>query len=230
MEHSSKPGRLYFGCGSIIHRTVRKLNKIANGGAIPAPIRSCLSRSLHPTDYIHRGGAMRTNRGANEGMAEEWIERLAQDIKQKDHEAAEDYGRSQHYAGIISDLGNGFFLALAQCLTDNVEALRRGLQGDVTAAETAIQSVSADEIKITRARFPWVDARVIHNHDTITLDYARGPGVAGDPNIDRTTRTFAFKVAQDDTLYTEEAFSATPQQYKRPEELARRITETLFAA
>jgi hypothetical protein len=163
-------------------------------------------------------------------MAEEWIEKLAQDIKQKDHDAAEDYGRSQHYAGIIADLGKGFFLALAQCLTDNVEALRRGLQGDVTSAETAVQTIKADEIKITRARFPWVDARVIHNHDTITLDYARGPGVAADPSIDRTTCSFAFKVAQDDTLYAEDAFSAAQQQYKHPEELARRITEILFTA
>jgi hypothetical protein len=163
-------------------------------------------------------------------MAEEWIEKLAQDIKQKDHEAAEDYGRSQHYAGIISDLGKGFFLALAQCLTDNVEALRRGLQGDVTSAETGVQTIKADEIKITRARFPWVDARVIHNQDTITLDYARGPGVAGDPNIDRITSSFAFKVAQDDSLYAENAFAAEPLQYKKPEDMARRIMEILFAA
>ena len=138
---------------------------------------------------------MRTDAGASEGMAEEWIEKLTQDIKQKDHEAAEDwYGTAQHYAGIISDLGKGFFLALAQCLTDNVEALRRGLQGDVTAAETGVQTIKAEggDQNHAGARFPWVDARVVHNLDTITLDYARGPGVAGDPNIDRTTRTFAF--------------------------------------
>jgi hypothetical protein len=44
-------------------------------------------------------------RDAGAGMAQEWIDNLAQDIKQKNHEAAENYGRSQHYAGIISDLG-----------------------------------------------------------------------------------------------------------------------------
>jgi hypothetical protein len=174
--------------------------------------------------------AMRTDAGASKSMAEEWIEKLAQDIKQTDHEAAEDYGRSQHYAGIVADLAPGYFLALAQSLTDNVESLRRALQGDVTAAETGVQTIKADEIKITRARFPWVDARVTHTGDTITLDYARGPGVAGDPAIDRTTCALEFKVAPDDTLYVEDSFAAAPQQYKHAEDLARRITEMLFTA
>jgi hypothetical protein len=174
---------------------------------------------------------MRTDRGASKGMAEEWIEKLAQDIKQKDHEAAEDYGRSQHYAGIISDQGKVFFLALVNSLQENVEALRRALQGDVTSAEIGVQTIKADEVKITRARFPWVDAQVIHKDDTITLDYAKGAGVQGDPKIDRKTTTFAFKVSQDDSsLYMEDGFSAEPQRYARPEELAKRIMEILFSA
>jgi hypothetical protein len=163
-------------------------------------------------------------------MAQEWIAKLAEDIKQKNHEAAEDFGRSQHYAGIISDKGKGFFLVVVQCMQENVDALRRALQGDTTSSETVIQTVKADEIKITRARFPWVDARLIHNGDTITLDYAKGPGAQGDLNLDRKTRAFAFKVAPDDSLYVEDAFAPSPQRYKLPEELAKRITEMLFAA
>ena len=161
-------------------------------------------------------------------MAEEWLDRLAQEIKQKNREAAEQFGRSQHYAGVIADQGKGYFVALTRCLQENVEALRRGLQGDVTSAETGVQTPKPDEIKITRARFPWGDARVMHNQDTVTLDYAKGPGSEGDPQVDRKTASFAFKVAPDDSLYTEDGFLAEPKQYKRPEELARRITEILF--
>ena len=163
-------------------------------------------------------------------MAQEWIETLAQDIKQNNREAAQNYGRAQHYAGIISTLGKEFFLALTTCLRENVDALRSQLQGDPTSSDTRVETVKPDELKIVRARFPWIDAQLTHRDDTITLDYAKTLGVAGDPALDRKTRIFNFKVASDDTLYAEDAFTDPPQQYKRPEDLARHITEILFSA
>ena len=96
-------------------------------------------------------------------MATEWIEKLAEEIKQKNHEAAAEYGRAQHYAGIVSARGKEFFVALVQCLQENVDALRSQLQGDLTASETRVQTSRADEVKITRSRFPWVDARLTHH-------------------------------------------------------------------
>jgi hypothetical protein len=162
-------------------------------------------------------------------MAKEWIESLAQEIKQKNHDAAEKYGRDQHYAGIISTAGKEFFVALARGLQENVDALRHQLQGDSTAAEMAVETVRADEIHIARARFPWVDARLTHHEDRITLDYAKDPGSQGDPKLDRTTRTYAFQVGADDALYVQDAFADQPGRYEKPEELARHITELLFS-
>jgi hypothetical protein len=179
--------------------------------------------------YIVIAALTRTGAGARPGMAKDWIENLAQEIKNKNHEAAENYGRDQHYAGIITTLGKGYFMSVVTCLQENVDGLRRQLQGDSTSAETGVETIKADEIKITRARFPWVDARVIHKDDIITLDYAKGPGVKGDPKLDRKTQTFTFRVAQDDSLYVEDAFADQPKEYKQPEDLARRITEVLFA-
>ena len=166
------------------------------------------------------------------GMAQqqqEWIDSLAENIKQKNHEAAEDYGRNQHNAGVIAEKGKAFFVALTQALQQNVDTLRARLQGDLTASETGVQAVRACELKVTRARFPWVDATIEHTGDHITLDYAKTPGTPGDPAQDRKTCTFAFRVAPDDTLYIADAFAAQPAEYGEPEELARRITETLFA-
>jgi hypothetical protein len=170
------------------------------------------------------------NDRSKQGMAKEWIEQLAQDIKQRNHEAAQDYGRAQHYAGIIATQGKEFFVALVLCLQENVDALRSQLQGDLTSSETRVQTSKADEVKITRSRFPWIDARLIHHDDTITLDYAKSAGLVGDLTLARKTATFAFQVAPDDTLSVQDAFSDPPRSYPKPEDLARTITEILFGA
>src|SRR6266700_7362948 len=47
--------------------------------------------------------------GSRTGMGKEWIEKLAQDIRKKGHEAAENYGRSQHKQEIATAQGKVFF-------------------------------------------------------------------------------------------------------------------------
>lgn len=162
-------------------------------------------------------------------MSKEWVETLAEDIRQRNREAALEYGRAQHFAGIISTAGKEYFVALVYCLQENIDALRRQLQGDPVAAETVVETIKADEVKITRARFPWVDARLVHRDQTITLDYAKGSGAEGDPALERKTRSFAFQVASDDTVFVQDAFAEPPQKYAKPEELARYIVELLFS-
>jgi len=161
-------------------------------------------------------------------MSQEWIATLAGDIKQKNREAAQSFGRAQHYAGIISTQSKEYFLGVVFCLQEYVDALRSQLQGDVTSSETLLEKVKASEVKIARARFPWVDARLTHADETVLLDYAKGPGTAGDPQQGRVTRTFSFKVTQDDTVFVEDAFSDQPHPYNKPEDLARHIVEMLF--
>lgn len=162
-------------------------------------------------------------------MAQEWIESLAVEIKRKNHEAAENYGRQQHYAAVIEEKAKPFFVSLVQCLQQNVDALRSQLQGDLTAAETGVQTVRACEVKISRARFPWVDATLEHTGDIIKLDYAKTAGTPGDPEQNRKTETYSFRVAPDDTLSISEAFAAQPAEYREPEQLAQHIAELLFA-
>lgn len=161
-------------------------------------------------------------------MAKDWIENLAQDIRQKNHEAAEAYGREQHNAAIIADLGMPFFTALVSCLEEDVTEIRRSLQGDLTSADTAIQTITASEVKLTRSRFPWFDARVTHQGANIVLDYAKDRGTSGDPGLDRKTVYFAFNVAKNDAFSIQESFSDNPRHFQTPEELARHITEMLF--
>ena len=161
-------------------------------------------------------------------MVQEWIAELADEIKQKNRAAAQDYGRAQHYAGIVAEAGKGFFVALVSYLQEDVVALRSQLQGDLTAAETAVQTIQPGEVKIARARFPWVDAHLVHREDTLMLDYAKGPGAGGDPTFDRKTRSYVLRAAADDSLYAEEAFSDSAKRYTKPEDLAREMMEILF--
>jgi len=161
-------------------------------------------------------------------MAKEWIANLAQDIKQKNHEAADDYGRQQHKAGIIANLGMPFFTTLVSCLEEDVAEIRRELQGDLTSADTNLQIVNVNAVKLTRDRFPWFDAHLIHHDANIVLEYAKDRGTGGDPNLDRRTVHFNFEVGADDAFSVQQSFSETPRNFQSPEELARHIIELLF--
>ncbi len=162
-------------------------------------------------------------------MAKEWIGSLAEEIRKKNHEAAEAFGREQHKRAIVEAQAQPFFAALAASLEANVNEIKRELQGDVTAAETTVQRVSPSEMKLLRSRFPWFDAQVAHQDGSIVLDYAKERGVGGDPALDRKTCHFAFEVAEDDTFSVREAFGDRPARFHEPEELARHLTEILFA-
>ena len=161
-------------------------------------------------------------------MGKEWIANLAQDIKQKGHEAAESYGRSQHQAEIATTQGKQFFTEFVISLEDDVNEIKRQLQGDATSSDTIFQTITPAEVKLTRSRFPWFDARITHQDPIIVLDYAKGLGVAADPTLDRKTCHFAFHVDNDDVLSVQESFGDTPRQFLQPEGLARHIVELLF--
>jgi hypothetical protein len=161
-------------------------------------------------------------------MGKEWIADLAQDIRQKGHEAAENYGRSQHQAEIATLQGKPFFTAFVTSLEEDVNEIKRQLQGDVTSSDTIFQTINPSEVKLTRSRFPWFDARITHQDPIIVLDYAKGLGVANDPALDRKTCHFTFHVADDDTLSVQESFGEDPRRFHQPEELAAHIVKLLF--
>ena len=163
-------------------------------------------------------------------MSQEWIGSLAQEIRRKNHEAAENFGREQHRQALVDAQAQPFFTAFATSLEENVNEIKRRLQGDVTASETTLQSVSPTELKLSRSRFPWFDAHILHRNGVIILDYAKGRGVAGDPTLDRKTCHFDFHVADDDTFSVQESFGDSPASFQQPQQLARHVTEILFTA
>jgi hypothetical protein len=189
------------------------------------------ARHSHPTKSVLAGTLKRCDRtaGVVTSMGKEWITDLAQEIQQKGHETAENYGRSQHLSEVITKEGKPFFTAFVISLEDDVNQIKRQLQGDVTSCDTNFQTVTPTEVKLTRSRFPWFDARITHQDPIIILDYAKSLGVTGDPALDREVCHFDFRIAANDTLYVQESFGENPRQFNQPEELARHIVELLFS-
>jgi hypothetical protein len=162
-------------------------------------------------------------------MPDHWIESLATQIRDKDRTAAEDFARAQHNSAVIAEKAKPFFVSLVQSLQDDINALRTALQGDLTASETGLQTLRSCEVKISRARFPWVDATLEHVGEAIKLEYVKAPGVAEDhATLEPKSCTFTFRVTEDDAVYIADMFSAEPANFYEPEELARRIAEMLF--
>ena len=163
-------------------------------------------------------------------MAKEWIESLAQEIRQKNHEVAEEFGRAQHQSDVISVQGRLFFHDVVRALEDNFTQMRKMLQGDSTAAETGIMTTGATQAHLTRARFPWFDGHLEHKDPNVTFEYAKELGVPGDPALaERKLLVFAFQVDGADKLTAQDAFGDQPATYATPDDLARKITEILFA-
>jgi len=158
----------------------------------------------------------------------EWIDRLADGIREKNRDAAQAYGRDQHFAEVVERLGKEFFVRFATELERDVDALRRRLQGDATSAETVVQPGKAGELLVRRERFPWVDAVITHREDSVLVDYAKGVGLPGDPMVDRQSRAFLLRANAEDRVYAEDAFGDRPGRYESPEELARCVMELLF--
>jgi hypothetical protein len=168
-------------------------------------------------------------------MSQEWIQNLAEDIKQKSREPAESYAREQRRLGIAAAQGKGYFTSLVRCLEEDFEQIRAQLQGDIVSTDTSIQTTGPGQVKLTRNRFPWFDALLSHDepNGNIILDYAQGRGVPGDTSsivtsTDRRIVHFAFHVGPMDTLTVREAFSEANREFDEPADLARHIVELLF--
>ena len=168
-------------------------------------------------------------------MSKEWIESLADELKQKGREAAETYAREQHRAGIIAAEGKVFFTALVLNLEQDFAAIRAQLQGSAVSAETSLTRDSPTQVRLNRSRFPWFDATLKHNEAEMVLEYAQGKGVPGEQTLstsaDAHVVSFSFRVDPQDKLSVAVSFADEASGgFDRPEELARHILELLFKA
>ncbi len=165
-------------------------------------------------------------------MSKEWIESLADGLKEKGREAAESYATEQHREGIIAAEGKVFFTALVMELEQDIAEIRSKLQGSAIACETSVNRDSPTAIRLTRSRFPWFDATLKHDESVLLLEYVQGRGVPGDQTLstgtDRQVVSFSFGVDARDRLTVAETFGEASRQFEQPAALAQYIVELLF--
>ena len=162
-------------------------------------------------------------------MAKEWLEELANQIKEQHRDVAEAFTRDQHRANVIAVEGRVFFGDVVRALEENFSQLKKLLQGDATSAEIAILTTGTTQIHLTRSRFPWFDAHLGHENEDITLEYGKDAGIPDDPaNAGKCTVLFHIHVSDDDKLSFEDTSVEPTKTYDTADELAQRVTEILF--
>jgi hypothetical protein len=165
-------------------------------------------------------------------MSKEWIDNLADSLKEKGREGAESYATEQHRAGIVDAEGKVFFTALVLELEQNFADVRSRLQGSAVSCETSVMKESPTRLTLKRSRFPWFDATLKHEASVLMLEYVQGRGVPGEQTlgagVDRKAVSFSFGVDTRDKLSVAETFGEASRQFDEPADLARYIVELLF--
>lgn len=92
-------------------------------------------------------------------MAEEWLERLARQIKDKEHKGAEDAARSRQRIQALGDKGPIFWKSFSDALDASITDLKGLLEGDVTLSEGPLHfgiDPSTQQVTLSKAAFPTV--------------------------------------------------------------------------
>jgi hypothetical protein len=101
-------------------------------------------------------------------MAEEWLEKLASQIKDKERKGAEDAARSRYRSQLIGQRGPLFWKSFSDALQEHVASLGNLLEGDVTLAEGPLSfafDTTTLEISFAKAAFPTVYFKAIPKFD-----------------------------------------------------------------
>jgi hypothetical protein len=92
-------------------------------------------------------------------MTEEWLFRLASQIKEKERRPAEESAQTRRRVTFLKEKGPAFWKAFSDSLDQSVGELKNLLEGDVTLAEgplTYTFDSTTSQINLTKAAFPAV--------------------------------------------------------------------------
>jgi hypothetical protein len=155
-------------------------------------------------------------------MAKEWIQKIADEIKHKEHGPAEQAAKAQRHQHILTTKGKIFFEELIASLREDIDELKAALKGDITDAPTSIQGSMLTNLTITRTQFPQVQANISYAHDRITLGQQLQSG-------QNRAISYSFHVGEGEGISVREMFGENVKHFNHPNELAKHIMELLFS-
>jgi hypothetical protein len=168
------------------------------------------------------GSAVKGSKGL---MAKDWIEKLADDIKTREHKPAEEFMKEQRRIEVISRKGRLYYDELFKALTADITELNQALKGDVTAFRITITATpggpGSNVIGIARDNFPRVQASLAYTRDHISAS-----GLIR--NGQDMGRTFSFHLGEGEGVSVREAFGEDAKHFNHPTEFAKYIMELLF--
>jgi hypothetical protein len=97
-------------------------------------------------------------------MAEQWMQKLAQDLADKDREAAEDIKRREHREKLLSEQAQPFFRTFAECFKHLVEEMSTLLSAHHLHSEQNCNlDGSGRTFTFNRTRLPFISASVAYH-------------------------------------------------------------------
>jgi hypothetical protein len=163
-------------------------------------------------------------------MAEEWLKKLAEQIKAKDHEAAEEVARAVHQLEIIEHHGPVFWRSFTGFLKKYVNDMIEDLEADVTLREGKLScdvDLGNSKIDIRKAAFPYVQfsATPQYNQRIATIVYATvNPMATQNQSIGTTNMPCHFEVTNHDKVF----LHLDGKEFHEPQEAAKHVMEKLF--
>ena len=111
-------------------------------------------------------------------MTEEWLERLANQIKENERKGAQEAARTRTRIQLLVRNGPVFWKSFSEALHKNVMDLRNLLEGDVTLAEGPLSfdvNASTLQISFAKAAFPTVQFMATPRFDQERADITYFP-------------------------------------------------------
>jgi hypothetical protein len=160
-------------------------------------------------------------------MAEEWLRALAQQIKHRDHDAAEQFARQRHVQEIVAEHGPVFWRSFADFLAKYVDEIKADFHEDITLREGPLTfSFTNNQISIKKAAFPFVEFNA-------TPQFQNG-GVGITYRVNNPQQTVAgraamsmpcrLEVSQDNKVFLQ----LDGQPFQEPGQAAQHIMQKLF--
>lgn len=160
-------------------------------------------------------------------MSEPWIEKIIQDIKEKDHKAAEQAMREEHQKRVIAEKAPIFWRDFADFLKKFVNEIHAGLRGDITEGTFSFELDDRNqEIKCEKSAFPFVSftATPEFGSGKVTMSLTKVNPILSQAGASGSIIPCRFEVQSNDTL----VLQLNGHSYAEPEHAAKFIIEKAF--